>query len=196
MVVIIIWSRYCWLFWALWHTCIHPEPELWSRFCHWWTNDNKLQTTNNVWYSSNSLADLYIFNLLGVTLQTLSAYYKVYMSQQTHRASQVLHGLQLQIVLTLKMKNINLQLRRWSRPTKQNRDQHNPCRTQSISWLKVTRLYQSSNIALELFRICRKGASPLFIINTTRPEQTRGYSLVWSIHWLTCDKPVSAQLPL
>ena len=118
------------------------------------------------------------------------------MSQQTHRGAQVLHGLQLQIVLTLKMKNINLQLRRWSRPTKQNRDQHNPCRTQSISWLKVTRLYQSSNIALELFRICRKGSSPFFIISTTRPEQTRGYSLVWSIHWLTCDKPVSAQLPL
>ena len=42
-----------------------------------------------------------IFNLLVVTLQTLSAYYKVYMSQPTHRGAEVLHGLQLQIVLTL-----------------------------------------------------------------------------------------------
>ena len=41
-----------------------------------------------------------IFNLL-VVIQTLSAYYKVYMSQPTHRGAEVLHGLQLQIVLTL-----------------------------------------------------------------------------------------------
>ena len=37
---------------------------------------------------------------------------KVYMSQQTHRGAEVLHVLQLQIVLTLRMKNINLQLGR------------------------------------------------------------------------------------
>ena len=37
--------------------------------------------------------DLYVFNLLGDTLQTLSAYYKVYMSRPTHRDVEVLHGL-------------------------------------------------------------------------------------------------------
>ena len=34
-----------------------------------------------------------IFNLLVVTRQTLSAYYKVYMSQPTHRGAEALHGL-------------------------------------------------------------------------------------------------------
>ena len=35
------------------------------------------------------------------------------------------------------------------------------------SWLKVTKLFHSANIALELFRICSKGISPFFIISTT-----------------------------
>ena len=39
------------------------------------------------------------------------------------------------------------------------------------SWLKVTRLFHSANIALELFRICSKGISPFFIISTTVADQ-------------------------
>ena len=64
----------CWTFWkipikliqssALWHTCFNPEPYLWNRVWLGWTNDNKLQTSHTVCYSSNSLADMYIFNML------------------------------------------------------------------------------------------------------------------------------------
>ena len=39
------------------------------------------------------------------------------------------------------------------------------------SWLKVTRLFHSANITLELFRICSKGISPFFIISTTVADQ-------------------------
>ena len=39
------------------------------------------------------------------------------------------------------------------------------------SWLNVTRLFHSANIALKLFRICSKGISPFFMISTTVAEE-------------------------
>ena len=79
---------------------------------------------------------------------------------------------QLQIVLTLKMKNINLQLIEMMISSNKiwHQDQQNPSRTQSISWLNVIRLFYSANIVLEL-------------ISTTVADQRL---LGWSIHWLTC----------
>ena len=136
------------------------------------------------------------------------------MSQQTHKCAEVLHGLQLQIVLTLKMKDINLPTREMISSNKiWHQDQQNLCRTQSISWLNVTRLFHSANIALELFRICRKGISAFFITSTTvadhwlllgfinalanlflfsfhlrRAHQTGAWSLVWISSWIVFQK--------
>ena len=96
-----------------------------------------------------------------------------------------------------------------------HQDQQNLCRTQSIRWLKVTRLFHSANIALELFRICSKGTciSPFFITSTTvadqrlllgfintltnlfllsfhirRAHQTGPWSLVWISCWIVFHK--------
>ena len=96
------------------------------------------------------------------------------MSQQTHRGAEVLHGLPT-------ANRTDATDETYTSPTQEiiasnkiwHQDQKNPCRTQSIrlSWLKVTRLFHSANIALELFRICSKGILPFFIIRTTVADQ-------------------------
>ena len=93
VVVIIVWSKYWCLFWAkilalkiLEDTDkVHSKFKIMAHMSPSWTDDNKLQTRNTGWYSSTSLADLYSFNLLGVTLQTLSAYYKVYVTANAQK---------------------------------------------------------------------------------------------------------------
>ena len=119
------------------------------------------------------------------------------MSQQTHRGAEVLHG-----PPTREMISSN---KIW------HQDQQNRCRTQSRSWLKVTRLFHSANIALELFIICSKGISAFFITSTTvadrwlllgcintnlfllrfhfrRAHQTGAWSLVWISCWIVFQK--------
>ena len=61
------------------------------------------------------------------------------------------------------------------------------------SWLKVTRLFHSSNIALELFRICSKGISPFFIISTTIADQRLLLDLINTLANMreTCFCPAS-----
>ena len=102
-----------------------------------------------------------------------------------HRCAEVLHGLKLQIILTLTMKNINLQLNSGDDHIQDNLASGPTESMQSISWLlKVTRLFHRANIALELFRIYSKGISPFFIISTIVADQR--LCLVLSIHGLTC----------
>ena len=158
------------------------------------------------------MAYLYIFNLLGVTLQILSAYYKCYMSQQTHRGAEVLHGLPTANRTDAKDEKYKSPTQMISSNKIWHQDQQNPSRTQSISWLNVIRLFSSANIALELFRICSKSISPFFIISTTvadqrlllglintlanlfllsfhirRAHQTGAWSLVWISCWIVFE---------